>query len=57
MSRAWPENETVREHLVNAETLLLMDPTATESILERVRRAIQLLDRQSLSEIVRPGAA
>jgi len=54
--REWDENEAVRDHLVQAEWLLRLSADNTNAARERITRAIQLIDRQSLSETVRPGA-
>lgn len=50
MTRQWDETETVRDHCVNAVTLLTHDPSpdgVTAAII-RIERAIQLLDRDAL---------
>lgn len=50
MTRQWDENETVRDHCVNAVSLLMQDttPGGVTAAIIRIERAIQLLDRDTL---------
>jgi hypothetical protein len=48
--RIWPADESPREHLGNAISLLMYDPSpdGITAALCRIERAMQLLDREAL---------
>jgi len=52
-TRVWPEDETAREHALNAITLLSLadcdyTPGLLKAVRDRLERIVQLLDREAL---------